>query len=309
MRDALARAITEAARERSDVVLVVADISPAAALKTFLDENPTRIVDVGVSEQAMIGMAAGLAMTGMRPFTYTIAPFALYRPLEQIRVDLAYQDLPVVVIGVGAGLSYSALGATHHTIEDVAIASAIPNITVVAPCDPAETQAAVEASFELTGPMYLRLGKSGEPDLTSDASEPFVLGRIRCLAQGSGTAVLGYGPLLALAFRAAALASGAPPSIYSAHTVKPLDLDRIDRIFREYDHVIVLEEHVENGGLGMHVRAHAQEIGASDVTITTFHLPDRFLHTYGSKDDLIGPEGISVEALAAAIRRDVHHGR
>ncbi|MDO8307713.1 MAG: transketolase C-terminal domain-containing protein [Actinomycetota bacterium] len=309
MRDALARAITEAARQRSDVVLVVADISPAAALKTFLDENPTRIVDVGVSEQAMIGMAAGLAMTGLRPFTYTIAPFALYRPLEQIRVDLAYQDLPVVVVGVGAGLSYSALGATHHTIEDVAIASAIPNITVVAPCDPAETQAAVDASFGLTGPMYLRLGKSGEPDLTVDAPEPFVLGRIRCLAQGSGTAVIGYGPLLDMAFQAADLASAPRPSIYSAHTIKPLDVERVDRILRDYDHVIVLEEHVENGGLGMRVRARAQQVGASDTAITAFHLPDRFLHTYGSKDDLIGPEGISVEELAAAIRRDVRHGR
>ena len=120
MRDAVARAITEAARTRDDVLLVVADISPAASLKTFLDENPTRIVDVGVSEQAMIGMAAGLAMTGLRPFAYTIAPFALYRPLEQIRVDLAYQDLPVVVIGAGGG-------PPHH-------------VTLPHDCDPSKQQ-------------------------------------------------------------------------------------------------------------------------------------------------------------------------
>ncbi len=300
MRDAVARAITEAARERSDVILVVADISPAAALKTFLDENPTRIVDVGVSEQAMIGMAAGLAMTGLRPFCYTIAPFALYRPLEQIRVDLAYQDLPVVVIGVGAGLSYSALGATHHTMEDVAIASAIPNMTVVAPCDPAETQAAVTASFDLTGPMYLRLGKSGEPTLTAEAPEPFVLGRIRKVRAGAGTAVVGYGPLLAMALRAADdAATGA--AVYSAHTLKPLDLARIDEILAGHVHVVVLEEHVERGGLGVQVRARAQEVGAT-TRITTFHLPDEFLHTYGSKDDLIGPVGITHEALVDAIR-------
>lgn len=300
MRDAVARAITEAARERSDVILVVADISPAAALKTFLDENPSRIVDVGVSEQAMIGMAAGLAMTGLRPFCYTIAPFALYRPLEQIRVDLAYQDLPVVVIGVGAGLSYSALGATHHTMEDVAIASAIPNLSIVAPCDPAETQAAVTASFALTGPMYLRLGKSGEPTLTADASDPFILGRIRKIRDGAGTAIIGYGPLLGMACEAAD--SLAPcPSVYSAHTLKPLDFDGIDRILSEYDHVIVLEEHVERGGLGMQVRARAQVVGSTS-RLSTFHLPDEFLHTYGSKDDLLGPVGITRQSLMDAIQ-------
>lgn len=300
MRDAVARAITEAARERSDVILVVADISPAAALKTFLDENPSRIVDVGVSEQAMIGMAAGLAMTGLRPFCYTIAPFALYRPLEQIRVDLAYQDLPVVVIGVGAGLSYSALGATHHTMEDVAIASAIPNLSVVAPCDPAETQAAVTASFSLRGPMYLRLGKSGEPTLTTDAPEPFVLGRIRQIRGGAGTAIIGYGPLLGMACDAAD-ALDSRPSVYSAHTLKPLDVDRIDRILAEYDHVIVLEEHVERGGLGMQVRARAQLVGARS-RVTTFNLPDEFLHTYGSKDDLLRPVGITRESLMDAVQ-------
>lgn len=300
MRDAVARAITEAARERSDVILVVADISPAAALKTFLDENPSRIVDVGVSEQAMIGMAAGLAMTGLRPFCYTIAPFALYRPLEQIRVDLAYQDLPVVVIGVGAGLSYSALGATHHTMEDVAIASAIPNLSVVAPCDPAETQSAVTASFSLSGPMYLRLGKSGEPTLTADAPEPFVLGRIRQIRGGAGTAIIGYGPLLGMACEAAD-ALDSRPSVYSAHTLKPLDVDRIDRILAEYDHVIVLEEHVERGGLGMQVRARAQLVGARS-RVTTFNLPDEFLHTYGSKDDLLRPVGITRESLMDAVQ-------
>jgi len=300
MRDAVARAITEAARGRSDVILVVADISPAAALKTFLDENPTRIVDVGVSEQAMIGMAAGLAITGLRPFCYTIAPFSLYRPLEQIRVDLAYQDLPVVVVGVGAGLSYSALGATHHTAEDVAIASAIPNMTVVAPCDPDETEAAMISSFQLSGPMYLRIGKSGEPTLTGDAREPFVLGRIRKIREGQGTAIIGYGPVLAMACTAAEESENGA-AIYSAHTLKPLDLDRVDSILADYAHVVVLEEHVEQGGLGMQIRARAQ-LSKAATQITTFCLPDEFLHEYGSKDDLLQTVGITQDTLALAIR-------
>jgi len=306
MRDAFARAITDAARTRDDVILVVADISPAAALRTFLDENPTRIVDVGVSEQAMIGMAAGLAMTGLRPFTYTIAPFALYRPFEQIRVDLCYQDLPVVVVGVGGGLSYSALGTTHHTIEDVAIATAVPNLTVIAPCDPDEAQLAVAATFDLTGPAYLRLGKSGERVLSDDSAEPFVLGKIRRLRSGHRTAIIGYGPILELGIEVAdSLAQqGHAPSVYSAHTLKPLDLNRIDSILETYERVITLEEHVYAGGLGMSVRARAQELGTTASTVETICLRDEFLHTYGSKDDLLDAHGISVQSILAALAKN-----
>ena len=303
MRDAFARAITEAARTRDDVILVVADISPAAALKTFLDENPTRIVDVGVSEQAMIGMAAGLAMTGLRPFTYTIAPFAIYRPFEQIRVDLCYQDLPVVVVGVGGGLSYSARGTTHHTIEDVAIATAVPNLTVIAPCDPVEAQLAVAATFDISGPAYLRLGKSGEKVLGDESSEPFVLGKIRQMRKGHGTAIIGYGPILELGIQAAHALNGEGPlpSIYSAHTLKPLDLSTIDAILATYSHVITLEEHVYAGGLGMKVQARAQELRLNACTIETICLRDEFLHTYGSKDDLLELHGISVQSIASAL--------
>jgi len=303
MRDAVARAITDAARERDDVILVVADISPAASLKNFLDENPTRIVDVGVSEQAMIGMAAGLAMTGLRPFAYTIAPFALYRPFEQIRVDLCYQDLPTVIVGVGAGLSYSALGSTHHTIEDVALACALPNMTVVAPCDPLETAAAVKASFELHGPMYLRIGKAGEPSLTDAAPEPFILGKIRQVGSGGRTAVLAYGPILEMAVRAAEQLQGtdAHPSIYSVHTLKPLDYERLGEILNEHDRVVVLEEHVFLGGLGMRVQAYAHERGSA-TSISSLHLQDEFIHTYGSKQDLFDAHGITLDALITAIR-------
>ena len=306
MRDAVARAITEQARLRDDLIVVVADISPAAALRTFLDENPTRIVDVGVSEQAMIGMAAGLALKGFRPFAYTIAPFAIFRPLEQIRVDLCYQELPVVVIGVGAGLSYSALGSTHHTPEDIAIASALPNMTVVAPCDPAEVEAAVAGSFTLRGPMYLRTGKSGEPNLTGDAPEPFELGRIRLIAQQAGarTAVLSYGPIMDSVLNVLRTMSAMGPAgaadVYSVHTLKPLDTDRLDAILRSYDRVVVIEEHVGMGGLGMQVRARAAGHGGAPE-IRCLHLKDAFLHTYGSKDDLLAAHGITPASIAAAM--------
>jgi len=282
------------------VALVVADISPAASLREFLDENPTRIVDVGVSEQAMIGMAAGMALTGLRPFAYTIAPFALFRPFEQIRIDLAYQNLPVVVVGVGGGLAYSALGSTHHTVEDIAVATAIPNMTVVAPCDPLETTAAVLAVLNLDGPCYLRLGKAGEPVLTESATQPFELGAVRKVSSGDRVAVVGYGPILRLAFNAAErLAPKDRPAIFSAHTLKPLDLAGIDRILSEFERVIVLEEHVARGGLGREILARAR--GTQRTDVICFHLKDEFLHVYGSQEFLWAEHGLTEEALMRAM--------
>lgn len=300
MRDAFAKALGEAARRHPGIALVVADISPAASLKEFLDENPTRIVDVGVSEQAMIGMAAGMAITGLRPFAYTIAPFAIFRPLEQIRIDLAYQELPVVVVGVGGGLAYSALGSTHHTIEDIAVATAIPNMTVIAPCDPLETAAAVHALLDLKGPCYLRLGKAGEPELTGHALEPFELGTIRQIREGHKVAIVGYGPILRLAFSASEqLSVYEQPAIFSAHTLKPLDSAGIDRILSTFDRVVVLEEHVARGGLGREILA--QSHAASQTDIVSLHLKDDFLHVYGSQEFLWAEHGLNVEALLRAI--------
>src|SRR5436190_1881066 len=160
MRDTFAQAFYEEARLNSNLFLVVADISPASKIANFKQEFPTRFIDVGVAEQTMIGLAAGLALRGCKPFAYTIANFSIYRPFEQVRNDVGYQNLPVTVVGMGAGVTYSPLGATHHTMEDVAVMSAIPNMSVLAPCDPSETGEAVRFAAHHNGPLYLRLGKS-----------------------------------------------------------------------------------------------------------------------------------------------------
>src|SRR5713101_1188379 len=162
MRDAFARTFYDVAKADPRIFMVVADISPASKMTNFKEEFPSRFVDVGVAEQTLIGLSAGLALRGYKPFAYTIANFTIYRPFEQVRDDLCYQNLPVTVVGVGAGLAYSTLGGTHHAQEDVAIMSALPNMAVLAPCDPLETTAAVAACAERNGPTYLRLGKAGE---------------------------------------------------------------------------------------------------------------------------------------------------
>jgi len=167
MRNMFAEALYREATENPDVFIVVADISPVGNMAKFRTEYPERFINVGVAEQSMIGICAGLALKGCQPFAYTIATFSLYRPFEMVRDDLCYQNLPVTVVGMGAGVIYSDHGGTHHTMEDIAIAGAIPNMQIVAPCDPAEvaeaTRWCARHARQRNGPVHLHIGKSGEP--------------------------------------------------------------------------------------------------------------------------------------------------
>ena len=138
MRNTFSEALYKAATKNPKIYIVVADISPAGSMAKFSAEYPERFINVGVAEQSMIGICAGLALKGCQPFAYTIATFSLYRPFEMVRDDLCYQNLPVTVVGMGAGVIYSTLGGTHHTQEDIAIAGAMPNMQIIAPCDPHE---------------------------------------------------------------------------------------------------------------------------------------------------------------------------
>ena len=166
VRNKFAETFYELGKADPRLCVIVADISPAGSIAKFRQDFPDRFINTGVAEQIMIGMAAGMAQRGLRPFAYTIATFTLYRPFEMVRDDLCYQNLPVTIVGIGGGVTYSTLGGTHHAQEDVSIACSIPNMNVIAPCDPAETEAATRwCAQQEIGPVYLRLGKAGEPDL------------------------------------------------------------------------------------------------------------------------------------------------
>lgn len=302
MRDAFARALYEAAKTCPDIFMAVADISPAASLDDFRKEFPTRLIDVGVAEQSLISICAGLAIRGYRPFAYTISNFTIYRPFEQVRVDLAYQKLPVTLVGVGGGMSYSALGATHHTIEDIGILSTLPNMTIVAPSDPGEVREAVLGIPKVDGPVYLRLGKAGEPNLTADSPEPFKIGTPRLIRPGKKVAILGYGPILSFAFKASQIVgkSSITPAIYSVHTLKPLDVDYLKKVLASYDHIVTVEEHVGRGSLSESLKAIAYDAG-SKARISAFHLKDEYIHLYGSQDELRAAHGITPELIAEKI--------
>jgi transketolase len=303
MRDAFARAFYESAQRDPKLFMVVADISPASKMTNFKAEFPTRFIDVGVAEQSLIGLSAGLALRGFRPFAYTIANFAIYRPFEQVRDDVCYQNLPVTIVGMGAGITYSPLGATHHTLEDVAVMSAIPNMSVLAPCDPAEVEEAVHFAAAHSGPVYLRLGKAGEANLTAEAPEPFRFGKIRQIKAGSDICLLSYGPITKMACELAAKieAEGSKSAaVYSVHTLKPLDTEGLTAVLARFPTVVTLEEHVQRGGLGAQVKELAWDSSAN-CELHTFALKDEFIHLYGSHEQLRRAHGLSVDQLYAAI--------
>lgn len=300
MRNRFAETVLELALDDPRVAVLVADISPAGAMDEFRSRFPDRFVNLGVAEQVMTGMAAGMALRGYRPFTYTIATFALFRPFEMVRDDICYQNLPVTVVGIGGGVIYSTLGGTHYAQEDVALARAMPNMTVVSPCDAEECAKVTRwlATRDPAGPAYLRLGKAGEPTLTRDAAEPFVAGRVRYLRRGSDVCLIGYGVLLGQAIAAADVLEGMghSVSVISAHTLKPLDEAGLTGALLDHDAVVVVEEAAPVGSLGESVAAIAHRTG-NGTPVARLALKDAFVHCYGSHQDILSAHGIGVRNI------------
>lgn len=302
MRNTFAKTLYTIGKQDPKVVIVVADISPAGSMASFREEFPERFINVGVAEQNMIGLCAGMALRGLKPFAYTIATFTIYRPFEMVRDDLCYQNLPVTVVGIGGGVTYSALGGTHHAQEDVALMSALPNMTIVAPCDPLEVEAATWHCSQSKSPTYLRLGKAGEPVFTEKAIEPFVYGKARYIQRGQDVCVIAYGPIMKMAKEVAEglEAKGKSVSLVSMHTLKPLDREGLIRSMREHKKVVVIEEHSQFGGLAMSAKQIAWESKAS-CSLQTFSLKDEFIHCYGSHADLLKAHGLATGLILSAV--------
>ena len=303
MRNMFANTFFEAGQQDPRLCVVVADISPAGAMDKFRQTFPDRFINTGVAEQIMIGLCAGMALRGLRPFAYTIATFTLFRPFEFVRDDLCYHNLPVTIVGIGGGITYSTLGSTHHAQEDVAVACAIPNMAVIAPCDPAEARlATLWCTTQERGPVYLRLGKAGEPDLTSKAIDAFEFGKVRYIKRGADVCIIGYGPILKLGADLAAKfeARGESVSLVSAHTVKPLDVDGIAKALHSHKRVIVLEEMAPYGGLGPRVKEIAWDTQAK-CQLDSFALQDEFIHNYGSHAELQAAHGLDLKTISGKL--------
>jgi transketolase len=247
MRNAISKALVDAARCDERVVLLTGDHG-YALFDEFRQACPRQYINAGVAEQNMVGVAAGLAKGGLRPVVYGLSAFVPVRVLEQIKLDICYEQLPVVLIGDGAGVVYSSLGTSHQSTEDVAALRALPHVRILSPADTHEMAACMGLALDGAGPVYLRMGKS---DLGVVHAAPIAVdwGRLLCLRSGDGPlAWIATGSMVNTALAVAERWPGS--EVFSAPCLKPLDEDSVGDICRRHEAVIVLEEHYVYGGLG-----------------------------------------------------------
>ena len=255
MRTTFINTLCELAETNERVWLLTGDLG-YSVLERFVQRFPRRYVNVGVAEQNMMGVAAGLALCGKTVFVYSIANFPIMRCLEQIRNDVCYHNLDVKIVAVGGGLVYGAAGYTHHAVEDLAVMRAMPNMTVIAPGDPLEVRGATQAIANTPGPTYLRLGKGGEP-IVHRAPLDFQIGQAIWVRRGTDVIFISTGAMLseALAAAEALIGRGLSAGVISMPTLKPLDVHTLLQAAASVRLLIAVEEHSTIGGLGEAVAA------------------------------------------------------
>ena len=299
--EAFADTLLELARSDRRIMAVTSDSRGSGKLGPFGQALPEQIVEVGIAEQNLVGIAAGLAAVGKKPFATSPACFLAARALEQVKNDICYSDVPAVLVGISAGVSYGALGSTHHSLHDFAALRAIHNITIVAPADNAETRAAVRAAAVATKPVYLRFGKAAMFDLPAGEATPFIFGRARRLREGRDAAILATGETVIHALLAAEhlAEQGLACRVESLHTIKPLDTDAVLAAGRDCGAVLTVEEHSVHGGLGEACGAVLLQAGVH-VPFAIAGFPDVDTVT-GSQSDIFQHYGITMEGLADRI--------
>jgi transketolase len=301
MRNAFFRALAELAERDERVHLIVGDIG-FGVTEDFARRFPNRFLNVGVAEQNMTGIAAGMALCGKTVFTYSIANFPVLRCLEQVRNDVCYHRANVKIVAVGGGLAYGALGATHHATEDLAITRSLPQMVVVAPGDPAEAEAATRAIAAQDGPCYMRLGRAREPNIHRRPID-FHLGKAIQIRNGNDLTLISTGGMLETADHVAEqlYKAGVQARVLSMHTVRPLDVEAVLAAARETRAIFTIEEHSVTGGLGGAVAEVLAESGERSVIFRRFGLPSAFCSIVGTQEYLRAQHGLSAESLSKAI--------
>jgi transketolase len=307
MRPACVNKVFELAKRDPRVTYIGSDLDPPIT-KRMKDEMPGRAWMEGVSEQHVVGMAAGLAMEGFIPYVHTIATFITRRCYEQVAVDLCLHNLPVRLIGNGGGLVYAPLGPTHLAIEDIAIMRALPNMTVVSVCDADEMKRFMDQTLDWPGPIYIRLAKGYDP-IVSRPELGFTIGKaivMREAAGGKSRVLLvstGVATTRALEAADALEADGIECTIMHMHTVKPLDADALAAQARGCDLIVTVEEHTVVGGLGSAViDVLVDAMPGTMPPVKRLGIPDAFAKNYGSQDQLMEIYGLQPPEIAQAVR-------
>jgi transketolase len=285
------------ARSNKNILVVTSDSRGSGKLTPFTEELPGQIVEVGIAEQNLVGVAAGLASTGKIVFAVSPGSFLTARSLEQIKNDVCYSDHPVKLIGISSGVSYGALGSTHHSLHDLAVLRAIHNCTIVVPADNFETAEAVKAAVDMPHPVFIRFGKRAMPHLHQPGAS-FEIGKSLLVCDGEDAAFIAVGETVAPALLAAEALKeeGLTARVISMHTIKPLDDEAVLKAARECRVVITVEEHSCAGGLGEACASLLMQAGIS-VPFRIVGFPDAETVT-GSQLEIMAHYGISPNGLA-----------
>ncbi|MBF0119168.1 MAG: transketolase [Desulfobacterales bacterium] len=309
MRDAFISVLAEIARIDKNVMLLTGDLG-FGVLTEFAYEFPKQYLNVGVAEQNMTGIAAGLALEGKTVFTYSIGNFNTMRCLEQIRNDVCYHDLNVKIVSIGGGFCYGALGISHHATEDLAIMSSLPNLKVVAPADKMETKLATFEVYNNTGPFYLRLGRGGESELYSNPPK-FIIGKSIPVFIGGDIAILSIGGILENVMKARLILfnEGIKTSVYSFHTLRPFDYDQIQKLINQVKLIVTVEEHLAKGGLGSRVSEILAGKYGDRPALLRIGLGDNFMSEVGDQNYLREQTGLAPYQIANSVKYEIKRNK
>jgi transketolase len=299
--DVFAETLASLAAQDRDILVVTGDSRGSGKLTSFGQQFPDRIVEIGIAEQNLVGISAGLAAAGKKVFAVSPACFLTARALEQIKNDVAYSDHPVKLIGISAGVSYGALGTTHHSLHDLAVLKAINNIDIVVPADNFETREVIRASLQYTRPIYIRFGKRPVPNLHRP-EEIFIIGQSIQLRAGTDITFIATGETVSRAVLACDLLAedGISAGVISMHTIRPFDVQALLRAAQTSQSIVTVEEHSIEGGLGSLCAATLMESGHW-IPFRRVAIPDEHTVT-GSQEEIFQHYGITAEGLSKTAR-------
>ena len=296
--------VLEAAGADSRVVGIGADITASVGMNLFAEAFPERFISLGIAEQNGIGVAAGLALSGMIPVFSTYAVFSAMRTTDFIRVSVCYNNLHVIIGGAHAGISVGPDGATHQALEDIAMMRVLPNMTVLSPCDATQARiATIKAIHELPGPVYIRFGREPVPDFTDDDQE-FIIGKAQMMRDGKDASIIATGHMLWEALQAAEQleSEGLKIRVINMHTIKPIDEEAIIKAAKETGFILTIEEHQITGGLGSAV---AEVVSTNaPVRLKMVGMRDRFGES-GQPKELMAKYGLTADAIVQALKTEL----